>query len=33
MPNVRSVQTDRVGFFGQTSPRELAATYGTRFPS
>ena len=29
MPNVRSVQTDRVGFFGQTSPRELAATYGT----
>lgn len=29
MPNVRSVQTDRVGFFGQTSPRELAAAYGT----
>lgn len=29
MSNVRSVQTDKVNFFGNTSPRELAARYGT----
>lgn len=29
MPNVRSAQTDRVHFFGNTTPRELAAQYGT----
>lgn len=29
MPNVRSVQTDRVDFFGNATPRELAAQYGT----
>lgn len=29
MSNVRSVQTDKVNFFGNTTPRELAARYGT----
>ncbi|WP_294625114.1 diaminopimelate decarboxylase [uncultured Bilophila sp.] len=29
MSNVRSVQTDKVNFFGNTSPRELASRYGT----
>ena len=29
MPNVRSAQTDKVNFFGNATPRELAAKYGT----
>ncbi len=29
MPNVRSAQTDKVGFFGNTTPQALAAQYGT----
>ena len=29
MPNVRSVQTDKARFFGNTTPQELAAQYGT----
>ena len=29
MPNVRSTQTDRVNFFGNTTPQALAARYGT----
>ena len=29
MPNVRSEQTDKVDFFGKTTPLELVKTYGT----
>ena len=29
MSNVRSAQTDKVRFFGNTTPQELAAQYGT----
>ena len=29
MPNVRSTHTDSVNFFGNTTPQELAAAYGT----